>query len=266
MDMGVGFTEILLILLLVLIFFGSKELPKFVRESARLFAKFRSYSDNVRRELNELSLNTGVSGPAHEDDTVRIQKRELRNKYLALRRNLTAAERSEKSRAICGHIMNTPCCQNANAIMVYVNIDSEVETREFIAAMIAAGKRILVPYTRRESRSLGLGEIRDLENDIVTGVNNVPEAKPELRDRFFRSDLQLVLCPGVCFDVFGGRLGRGYAYYDNFLRELRGRVPMFGMAFDCQIHGEHLPFSYSDIPMDQIITESGLKLPDRPAG
>ena len=38
MDMGVGFTEILLILLLVLIFFGSKELPKFVRESARLFA------------------------------------------------------------------------------------------------------------------------------------------------------------------------------------------------------------------------------------
>ena len=59
----------------------------------------------------------------------------------------------------------------------------------------------------------------------------------------------------------GGRLGRGYAYYDNFLRELKGRVPIIGLAFECQVQSEQLPFSYSDVVMDQIITENGFKLP-----
>jgi len=114
---------------------------------------------------------------------------------------------------------------------------------------------------------MGIGEVTDIENDIVIGEgNNAPEPRPELRDRFFMSDLRLIVCPGVSFDTYGGRLGRGSAYYDNFLRELKGRVALFGLAFDCQMHEGHLPFSSSDVPMEQIVTESGLKLPDRLAG
>jgi 5-formyltetrahydrofolate cyclo-ligase len=42
------------------------------------------------------------------------------------------------------------------------------------------------------------------------------------------------------------------------LREFKERVPITGLAFDCQISKEHLPFDYHDIAMDQVITESGL--------
>jgi 5-formyltetrahydrofolate cyclo-ligase len=135
-----------------------------------------------------------------------------------------------------------------------------------INEMLSKGKRVLVPYSRREFRSLGMGEITDLAKDIISGEGRAPEPRPELRDRFFRSDLQLILCPGVGFDIYGGRLGRGFAYYDNFLRELKSKVPIFGLAFDCQMRNEHLPFSYSDVTMDQIVTESGFKLPDRTDG
>ena len=150
--------------------------------------------------------------------------------------------------------------------MLYVNMGSEVETRGLIAQLIRDGKRVIVPYSRSESRTMGLGEVANIETDIVIGEGKAPQPRPDLRDRFFRSDLQMIVCPGVCFDIYGGRLGRGFAYYDNFLRELRGRVPIFGLAFDCQIYNGHLPFSYSDVPMDQVITESGLLMPSRIAG
>jgi 5-formyltetrahydrofolate cyclo-ligase len=266
MDMGIGFSELLLILLLVLVFFGSKEFPRFIREGARIFARMRSYGEKVRQELNEISDNIESRPRVPEDDNIRIQKTELRNKYLALRRVITPAVRTEKSSLVCRHLKESARFRNAAAIMIYVSIGSEVETRGLIIEMVRAGKRVLVPYSRRESRTMGLGEVRDLDKDIVIGESKVPEPVPELRDRFFRSDLQLIVCPGVCFDVYGGRLGRGLACYDNFLRELRGRIPIFGLAFDCQMSTERLPFSYSDIPMDQVVTETGFKLSGGLAG
>jgi len=266
MDMGIGFSELLLIVLLVLVFFGSKELPRFIREGATLFARMRRYGEKIRHELNEISVNPEGVSRVPEDDTVQIQKKELRNRYLVMRRGLAPEVRAEKSMLICRYLKNSARFRNASAIMMYISIGSEVATRELITEMIGAGKRVLVPYCRSESRTMGLGEIRNLEKDVVIGENRVPEPVSGLRDRFFRSDLQLIVCPGVCFDIYGGRLGRGLACYDNFLRELRGRVPIFGLAFDVQIHQERLPFSYSDVPMDQIVTETGFKLPDGLAG
>jgi len=265
MDMSVGFSEILLILLLVLIFFGSKELPKFIRETARFFARVRTYGDKVRRELDTISVDMGALR-VPEDDNLLTRKSEMRKKYLALRRSLAPEERAEKSSKICRILCESALFRNATAVMIYVNMGSEVETRGFITEMLRRGKRVLVPYCKSGSRSMGIGEITNIENDIVLGEGNVPEPRPELRDRFFLGDLRLIVCPGVSFDVYGGRLGRGSAYYDNFLRELKGRVPLFGLAFDCQMHEGHLPFSSSDVPMEQIVTESGLKLPDRLAG
>jgi 5-formyltetrahydrofolate cyclo-ligase len=143
---------------------------------------------------------------------------------------------------------------------------AEVETATLIAAALEAGKRVVLPYFRNETRTLGIGEIKDPARDIVAGANNVPEPREDLRDIFFRSDLQLIVCPGVGFDTIGGRLGRGFAYYDNFLRELKGRVPIVALAFDCQVQAGSLPFSYSDVVMDQIVTETGFKLPQNTFG
>ena len=57
-------------------------------------------------------------------------------------------------------------------------------------------------------------------------------------------------------------MGRGKRMYDNFLRDLKGHVPIWGIAFDCQIIQEQIPFDYHDIVMDQVVTESGLLILD----
>ena len=55
MNMGMNFSEIAVILVLVLIFFGSKEIPNIIRQAARFVGKVRMYSEKVKKEINEIS-------------------------------------------------------------------------------------------------------------------------------------------------------------------------------------------------------------------
>ena len=263
MNFGLNFSEILVIMVLILLFFGSKELPHFFREGARFLGKLRMYTEKVRREINEIS-RLDESIPSYETEVIK-KKEAIRTKSIAARKALTDGEGAEKSRIICGTLRSDPAFVKAKAIMMYVDTGAEVATRQCIRDMIAEGRRVLLPYSN-EDGTMGIGEIADLDADLMKGPFNVYEPVRSLRDNFFKSDLQLVVCPGVAFDMFGGRLGRGRGSYDKFCKDLKGRVPVYGLSFDCQILGESekLPFDYHDVAMDQVFTESGclLKKPE----
>lgn len=257
---GLGFTEIMAVLLLVLIFFGSKEVPRFIRETARLLAKARAYSDKVRRELDEISRSVdpreGNIPPAV--DEVAQKKNALRRRFCAARAKVDEQERREKATRIVEHLMAAEEVRKARAVMVYASMGDEVPTSELISRLQEMGKRVVLPYCRSHSRDLGIAAIEDIETELAPGAFGVSEPIESVRDNFFKSDLHVVVCPGVGFDTYGGRLGRGKAFYDNFLRELSGKVPVYGVAFDCQISRESFPFDYHDVPVDQVVTESGL--------
>jgi 5-formyltetrahydrofolate cyclo-ligase len=257
MNMGLDYSKILLILVLVLIFFGSKEIPNFIRQAARFIARIRVYGDRVRREISELGRLDDPM-PSY-DQQVSDKKSVLRETYIAKRKELTEEERTSKTAAIWNFLKADPVFTDAKAVMLYVEMGAEVATRQAIRDMIAAGKRVLIPYVQEDS-SLGIGEITDVDKDIAPGKMDVPEPSPQKRDNFFKSDIRMIVCPAVAFDIHGARLGRGKGSYDRFLKEMKGKVPVYGIAFDCQIIGgeDRLPFAYHDVVMDQVITESGV--------
>lgn len=252
---GLGFTEILTILLLVLMFFGSKELPRFVRETARLFGKLRQYSDKVRRELDDISRAADPKNLVQ--DTPADRKQELRAQYLAARKALPEDRRRELSRAICEHVLSLEDLQSAKAVMVYLHTTTEVQTDVLIEKLYERGTRVILPYCRPAARDLGIAEVTDVKRQTAPGEHGILEPVGDCRNNFLKSDVQAVICPGVGFDRLGGRLGRGKGYYDNFLRELSGRVPFVGLAFSCQISQDPFPFDYHDVPVDQVVTEDG---------
>ncbi len=271
MDLGGRFGEFIIIFFLILVFFGSKEIPKYVREAAKFIAKVRSYTNTIRREMDTMATSVtstvtealpgAVPGQAPVIHSRELEpKRLMREKYGAARKALTPEERKEKSEAIGRFLLDSTEVAAAGAILIYVNMGAEVETREVIRDLLRKGKRIVVPYCKHGTNMMGIGEILDVDRDIVIGEFKCPEPRPDVRDQFYRSDLKLIVCPGVAFDRFGTRLGRGKGYFDNFLRELKGQVPIIGLAFDCQIQAEPLPFSYTDVMVDQVISESGLIL------
>ena len=252
---GIGFGEIILIVSLILLFFGSKELPRFLREAGTLMGRIRRYSDKVRQELDELARPEATPVPGIAGSAAK--KQALRTQCLEARKNVSVEHRREKSKAIASHLSASQEYRDARSIMVYVSMGAEVDTRDIITQAMAEGKRVVIPYIKSAGGELGLGAIENIDTDTVPGSLGILEPVECKRDNFFKSDLQLIICPGVAFDRFGGRIGRGKSYYDRFLGELKGRIPLFALAFDCQILDQSVPFDYHDISMDQIITESG---------
>lgn len=256
---GLGFFEILVILIVVLMFFGSKELPHFIREGARMIAKLRRYSEKVRRELNEVTRVADVSDTIEDENDVNKRKERVRTAYLEKRKELSEEERKEKSSKIAELLYGTDEYKKARAVLMYASTRTEVQTYDSIRDMLSDGKRIVLPYCRPNSTEIGLAEIKNVPDDLQEGQYKMMEPKDELKDNFLKSDIQLAIIPGVTFDKNGGRLGRGKGCYDYFLKEIKTKVPLVGFSFQCQILDDDLPFDYHDVPMDLVITEEGVR-------
>lgn len=68
-----------------------------------------------------------------------------------------------------------------------------------------------------------------------------------------------MLIPGVAFDRFGNRLGRGRGYYDRALAAFdidKNRTIKIGVGFENQISAEAIPTESFDRPMDWVVTEA----------
>lgn len=253
---GLGISEMLLVLTLVLLFFGSKEVPSFIRHVAQFIAKVRRYGDEIRREIDGASQSIVASADAQPADTGE-KKKELRRHFISKRLSLSPEKRLEKSRTIHDKLFDQEAFREARSVMIYVSTDDEVHTREMMEQMLSAGKRVVVPFCFDGVCRLGIAEIRDQHNELVPGKFGILEPHESLRKNFLKSDIDLVVCPGVAFDQYGARLGRGKGYYDSFLEELKGRITIIGVAYGCQISTDPLPFDYHDIACDQVITENG---------
>jgi len=66
--------------------------------------------------------------------------------------------------------------------------------------------------------------------------------------------IQLVLVPGLAFDLEGWRLGYGGGFYDRFLSQYNGISA--GITYQ-KLLKPHVPHTAYDIPMQYVITENG---------
>jgi 5-formyltetrahydrofolate cyclo-ligase len=71
----------------------------------------------------------------------------------------------------------------------------------------------------------------------------------------------VVIVPGLAFTVRGDRLGQGGGWYDRFLIGTRSECTTIGVGFDLQLV-ERLPVEPHDVPLDAVVTESGIASSD----
>ena len=137
--------------------------------------------------------------------------------------------------------------------MCYISLDTEVNTGEIIKGALKLGKRVFAPII--EGDTLGISELRDLDEDLERGPLGILQPKKRSLHLFSPAGLDLALIPGLAFDKEGQRLGRGKGYFDRFLKELPKTVNTVGLAFDFQIL-ESIPVSSRDIPVNFVISNS----------
>jgi 5-formyltetrahydrofolate cyclo-ligase len=170
--------------------------------------------------------------------------------------NRKAQENKEPlSETICETFIAHPEFAAAKTVMVYIDVRTEVRTRQHLPKLLASGKRIVVPYCVDGELELFLLENMD---ELSIGMYKILEPKEELRaapgKQVDVEELDLIMVPGVAFDANGARMGHGFGYYDKLLEHARRDTPLVALAFECQLFPE-IPTHDHDVFMDKIITE-----------
>lgn len=79
---------------------------------------------------------------------------------------------------------------------------------------------------------------------------------PENFDTVKVTDIDIILVPGVAYDLEMWRLGRGGGYYDRILAGIRPDAMTMGVAYSIMI-AESVPHNEHDRRVDMLVTEKG---------
>ena len=65
----------------------------------------------------------------------------------------------------------------------------------------------------------------------------------------------LIVVPGVAFDLAGHRIGYGKGFYDRFLQHPGRKAHLVGLCHDFQLIDGEIPAEGHDIRMEIIVTD-----------
>ncbi|MBF0322406.1 MAG: 5-formyltetrahydrofolate cyclo-ligase, partial [Magnetococcales bacterium] len=132
--------------------------------------------------------------------------------------------------------------------------DNEVDTSYLLASALRWGKRVFLPVTNRQKKSMQFVRYQE-ETPLHGGAFGIPEPVPDAHDPAIDTPggLDLLFLPLVGFDRRGARLGYGGGFFDRFL-EAHPRPPLIGLAYGFQ-EVATLPQDPLDVRLDGVVTE-----------
>ena len=177
----------------------------------------------------------------------------LRDQLLTARRRMPPAELGARALAVAQVAMDSADVRRAATVAAYVSVGSEPGTGPLLDALVAAGKRVILPVLRPDL---------DLDWAVYAGADRLvsagrgllePAGAPIGRDALATADL--VIVPGLAADRAGMRLGRGGGSYDRALPRATGTVW-------CLLNSEEVldavPSAPHDCRVDAALTADGV--------
>ena len=174
-------------------------------------------------------------------------KSRIRKEISCQKKNFSLSQRLAESERIVSRLVAHQAFINAKTVFLYHSLPDEVNTHTLIKTLVDKGeKRILLPSVIGDNLQL---HIIDSDSKTEKGDFGIIESKGKLFTNYDEIDLAIV--PGVAFDKYGNRLGRGKGYYDRILPLLKAYK--IGICFPFQ-HIEIIPAETHDIRMDEVIS------------
>ena len=97
---------------------------------------------------------------------------------------------------------------------------------------------------------------------LEKGAFNILEPNPQIHPPVSAKELDLLLVPGLAFDLKGNRLGQGKGYYDRYLQQIPD-TPTIGISFGTQLLPS-LPSEPHDRPLSHLLSERGFLTTNSP--
>lgn len=181
-----------------------------------------------------------------------MPKRPIREKLLAARRHCSAQTCLYLSGLIQARFLEGDAYQQAACIGLYSPFLNEVQTELVARRCLADGKRLA--YPRVTGEALQFVEVFG-HQELAPGAFGILE--PSGRRLVALAELDVLVIPGVGFDLTGHRLGYGKGYYDRVLAGCCPALERIGFAYEFQVV-EQLPAAGHDCRLTQLVTEQRL--------
>ncbi|HLZ53577.1 MAG TPA: 5-formyltetrahydrofolate cyclo-ligase [Verrucomicrobiae bacterium] len=180
------------------------------------------------------------------------QKSALRKQIRQTLQSISPAVRAVASLELCDRL--EPQLQSARTILFFAPLPEEPDVWPLLGKLLPTKKTCALPAFDSATQSYSARRIQNLTADVATGKFGIREPSagcPEIS----LGVLDLILVPGIAFDLRGHRLGRGRGFYDRLLA--KGHGIKCGVAFDGQMVKE-LPAETHDVRMDFVATPTRL--------
>ncbi len=172
---------------------------------------------------------------------------------MAERRRLLGSEEIRAAgRRAAERVAEAPEFRERARLVLYAALPDELPTRPLYEIARSSAKTLLWPRTAGRGR-LEFAPCLQWE-DLIPERYGVLVPPPQQESVALGRD-DLLLVPGVAFDLRGGRLGRGGGYFDRVLGAFEEWGPLsWGVGFEFQLV-EEVPRELHDRTVSAVVTE-----------
>lgn len=145
--------------------------------------------------------------------------------------------------------------QQARTVGLTLSHGVEWDTQPIVAMCQQMGKTVCVPRTNSQTKEMTFVAVAP-HTPFVKAAFGIQE--PESGQVVSKTDIDLLIVPGVVFSPDGYRIGFGGGYYDRYLCDFPNRT--VALLADFQIVSDFLVESH-DIPVEKLLiasTENGI--------
>jgi 5-formyltetrahydrofolate cyclo-ligase len=185
-----------------------------------------------------------------KDGAIAAAKAALRVAARAQLKTITAEQRLLNSVQVCERLVQQPVWQGARTLLCYAPRPDELDIAAVVEKALADGKVVTLPQFDPHARAYRACQIALPIQQIPVGTFGLREPGRH-SPSWPLNQLDMILVPGLAFDLNGCRLGRGKAFYDRLLTGVPG--VKCGVAFDEQIRPQ-IPVESHDVVLDCILT------------
>ncbi|PKP39159.1 MAG: 5-formyltetrahydrofolate cyclo-ligase [Bacteroidetes bacterium HGW-Bacteroidetes-15] len=174
-----------------------------------------------------------------------MSKQLLRQEIRELKKKADKQRMLSASQKIFHQVEELTEFKSAKTILAYWSLPDEVQTHDFVMKWYRE-KQILLPIVAGE-----MLEIREFSGmECMEPGSSFGILEPKKGKAVNNINIDLVIVPGVAFDLQGNRLGRGKGYYDKLLKNKD--TYKVGVCFDFQLV-DKVPVDSFDISMNIVV-------------
>lgn len=176
-------------------------------------------------------------------------KNTLRQKYVKIRDAIEESEREAQNEIIMRRLTTMSEYVDAETVCVYASLASEVDTDRLIEKMLSDRKKVALPICNKKNRTMKMCLIKNI-SELLPGAYGIREPAEECAE-IGKNEIDLIVVPGLCFDLSGNRIGYGGGYYDRYLADFGGTS--VGIAYNECIVAE-IPSDKYDCRVNMVIS------------